>query len=68
MGADLQQSSQMSQMSADAEVYLVLKNIWKAAYQIIVSNCRHLSSKCNQGQLKLHTKDIYKENKRQREN
>lgn len=52
MDAELQQSSQMS---ADGEVHLVLKNIWKAAYQIIVSNCKHLSSKCNQGQLKLHT-------------
>lgn len=50
MGAELQQPSQMS----DAEVYLVLKNIWKAAYQIVF-NYRHLSPKCDQGQLKLCT-------------
>lgn len=50
MGAERQWSSQMS----DAEVYLDLKNIWKAACQIVF-DYRHVSSKCNQGQLKLCT-------------
>lgn len=43
MGVELQQSSQLS---ADAEVYLVLKNIWNPSYQIFVSNC-NLSPKRN---------------------